>query len=348
MKRTAVVVGLTLTILLSMTVTAMATEYYFKFKIDSRDELQKLTRVISIDNVRDGEVWAYANDSEMAEFEQLGYDWTELPHPGTLYKPKCSSNLKAIQSWDVYPTYSGYVAMMYQFETDYPNLCQIVDIGSSVNGRALLYARISDNVDIEEDEPEVMYTATMHADETTGYALMLRMIDSLLSAYGTDPEITDMVDNMEIWINPLANPDGCYDGGDPDVISNPTRYNANGVDLNRNYPDPEDGQHPDGHSWQPETVVMMDFAVAHSMAISTNYHGGAEVVNYPWDTWVKRHADDSWYIDISRAYADSVHNHSPSTYMDDLNNGITNGYDWYTIAGGRQDYMNYWHGCREV
>jgi hypothetical protein len=82
--------------------------------------------------------------------------------------------------------------------------------------------------------------------------------------------------------------------------------------------------------------------------IAANIHGGAEVVNYPWDTWSRRHVDDLWYIDISRAYADSAQYYSPSGYLTDLNNGITNGYDWYTTSGNRQDYMNWWHHCREV
>jgi hypothetical protein len=34
--------------------------------------------------------------------------------------------------------------------------------------------------------------------------------------------------------------------------------------------------------------------------------------------------------------------------MTDLDNGVTNGYQWYSISGGRQDYMNYFHHCREV
>ncbi|MBK6966466.1 MAG: hypothetical protein IPH20_21865 [Bacteroidales bacterium] len=63
------------------------------------------------------------------------------------------------------------------------------------------------------------------------------------------------------------------------------RYNINGVDLNRNYPDPEDGDHPDGYAWQPETVAFMNFAGQHDFVAAANFHGGVEVVNYPWDTW---------------------------------------------------------------
>ncbi|MGH8014994.1 MAG: M14 family zinc carboxypeptidase, partial [Candidatus Zixiibacteriota bacterium] len=156
-----------------------------------------------------------------------------------------------------------------------------------------------------------------------------------------------MVNNMEIWINPLANPDGTYRTGN-NSVSGAIRYNANLKDLNRNYPDPQDGDHPDGSAWQPETIAMMNIATQHSWIISANFHGGAEVVNYPWDTWVIRHADDQWYIDVCRQYAESCQAHAPAGYMNDLNDGITNGYDWYEVNGGRQDYMNYWRGCREI
>jgi hypothetical protein len=326
---------------------ARKTETYFKFKVESRQELDQLTKIISIDNVKNGIVFAYANDSEFQAFEKLGYEFEILPYPSILVEPQMASTKDGLRDWDTYPTYGAYVDMMNQFAIDYPDICVIVNIGSSVEGRDLLFAKISDNVDVEEDEPEVMHTATMHGNETTGYVLMLRLIDSLLVAYGTDSLITRMVDSCEIWINPLANPDGTYNGGDH-TVSGATRYNANGVDLNRNFPDPQDGDHPDGHPWQPETIAMMDLAEAHSFVISANHHGGAEVVNYPWDTWAQLHADDDWFIDISRMYADSAQYYSPSGYLNDLNNGITNGYAWYTINGGRQDYMNWWHGCREV
>ena len=237
--------------------------------------------------------------------------------------------------------------LLCKLKSRWIDICAVVNAGSSVQDRDILFVRISDNVASEENEPGVLYTSTMHGDETVGYILMLRLIDSLLVAYGSDPRITDLVDNMEIWINPLANPDGTYHSGNSTVVG-ATRYNANGVDLNRNFPDPDEGEHPDGRAWQPETEAMMAFASAHSIVLSANFHGGVEVVNYPWDTWSRRHPDDSWFQYISREYADTAQAYSPAGYMDYLDNGITNGWDWYPVSGGRQDFMTYWYGCRET
>jgi hypothetical protein len=122
------------------------------------------------------------------------------------------------------------------------------------------------------------------------------------------------------------------------------------VDPNRNYPDPVDGDHPDGEAWWLETRTMMAFASVRHFVLSANFHGGAEVVNYPWDTWCPPHLhpDDAWFQALSRAYATNAQVAGPAGYMTDLNNGITNGCDWYLITGGRQDYMTYWQGGREV
>lgn len=339
--------GLLILFCFSALISARPVEHYFKFDISDRKELSTITKYISIDNVKGLTVYAYATDRQLEKFNTLGYTYEILPHPGTLIDPKMSTDKADVKEWDVYPTYDAYVSMMYQFETDYPGLCEIVDIGGTIEGRRLLYAKISTNVGIEEDEPEVMYTSSMHGDETAGYVLMLRLIDYFLTNYGSDPFVTRMVDSCEIWINPLANPDGTYAGGNSSVYS-ATRGNANGVDINRNFKDPEDGDHPDGNAWQPETIAMMDFSSEHSFTISANFHGGAEVVNYPWDTWSRLCADNDWWVMVSRDYADSAQYYSPSGYLTDLNNGITNGYAWYSVAGGRQDFMNYFRHCREV
>ncbi len=323
-------------------------EVYFQFNHPGQKILSELINQISVDNFSEDLVYAYANEKEFDKFLNYGISYEVLTPPSMLYpaKMKSSVNLKEVNDWDFYPTYDAYIDMMEQFETDYPELCTVFSIGQSIQGRELLVAKISDNIGTNEGEPQFLYTSSMHGDELTGYVLTLRLIDYLLSNYGSDPKVDNLVNNLEIWINPLANPDGTFYGGN-NTVNGAIRYNSNWVDLNRNYADPEDGPHPDGNEWQQETVMFMQMAEANQFIAGANFHGGAEVCNYPWDTWAQLAADDDWWQYVCHEWADTAQYYSPSGYLNGFDDGITNGYAWYSISGGRQDYMNFFHQCRE-
>jgi murein tripeptide amidase MpaA len=292
-------------------------EVYFSFKTSSGDLIRELTNIVSIDNVDGTTVYAYASENEYNQFLSYNLKHSILPKPGELIIPAMSDRLDEITDWNVYPTYEAYVNMMTQYAANYPSICKLIDAGNTVQGRKILLVKISDNVNVREAEPQFLYTSTIHGDETTGYVLMLRLIDSLLTAYGTNPRITNIVNNAEIWINPNANPDGTYHGGN-NTVNGATRYNANGYDLNRNFPDPVNGVHP---NQQQETAVFRNLAEQNNFVLCANFHGGTEVVNYPWDTWTSgypdyvSHADDNWYQFISHLYADTCQAYSPSNYM---------------------------------
>jgi PKD repeat protein len=321
-------------------------EVYFSFQLNDLSQISALTQKISISNIQGNIVYAYANQSEFTDFTSSGFDYEVLTAPSELFPVQMTDDPKQVLTWNYYPTYPAYEALMQQFATDHPDICKLITIATLASGRKILALRISDNVNTQENEPEFLYSSTIHGNETTGYILMLHLADYLLSGYQSDSRITNMVNNFDIVICPLANPDGTYHGGN-NTVNGATRYNANNVDMNRNYPDPRRGQHPDGNVWQPETVAFMSFAGFNTFTMGANFHGGAEVVNYPWDTWPKLTADDAWWQYTSRGYADTVHVNAPSGYMNQLDNGITNGYAWYEISGGRQDYMNYYQYCRE-
>ena len=248
---------------------------------------------------------------------------------------------------DFYPTYEAYVELMQSFASTYPELCEIINIGTLDSGRELLVAHLGDSVTADEDEPNFLYTSTMHGDETAGFPIMLQLIDYLLCNYDEVEQVTELMDNINIYINPLANPDGAYTS-DNSTVANATRRNANFVDLNRNFPDPEDGMNPDNRPTQQETQFFIDFAEANDIHLSCNIHGGAEVVNYPWDTWRNDPADLSWWIQSCRDYADAAQANGPAGYMTRFDDGITNGFDWFEVNGGRQDLMNYFVRAREM
>ena len=74
---------------------------------------------------------------------------------------------------------------------------------------------------------------------------------------------------------------------------------------------------------------IYEFGRFHSiLGMSCNFHTGAEVFNYPWDTWNNLTADDGWWQNVASMYADTVHDYSSPGYFDYLNNGITNGWDF--------------------
>ena len=321
-------------------------EVYFSFQLDDLTKLSEFSRAISISSIKGNTVYAYANRKEFSSFSNKNKDFTVLTAPSELYPVPMSSDLKQVLTWNYYPTYDAYIVLMQQFATLHPAICKLITITTLASGRKIQALRITDNVNTEENEPEFLYTSSIHGDELTGAILMLHLVDYLLSSYGTDTRITNMVNNFDIVICPLANPDGTYAGGNS-TVNGATRYNANNIDLNRNYPDPQAGQHPDGNVWQPETVAFMNFAAQNTFTMGVNFHGGAEVVNYPWDTWSKLSADDAWWKFVCKEYADTVHHNSPVGYMTLYPSGITNGYAWYQVTGGRQDYMNYFHHCRE-
>lgn len=225
----------------------------------------------------------------------------------------------------------------------YPDHCTLERWGTLPSGRQILALRVTDLGASNQARPQVLCSATMHGDETAGYWLLLKLAEHLIT---TNPG--NILKDLDIFINPLANPDGAFRRGNENLRS-ATRGNAANVDLNRNYPDPDDGPHPDGHDYQPETKIFMRAAREHSFDLAINLHGGAEVFNYPWDTYRDRHPDTEWWRRISRDFASRAQTASGrGGYFNDRHNGVTNGHDWYPISGSRQDYMNYYHRCREA
>src|SRR6056297_903486 len=211
---------LTFSILLSTIFAVFSQqEYYFKFKIDEKGELEDITRMVSIDNVDGKIVYAYANEEQLEKFKhKTTYALRMIEHPHSRAKTvKMANTVEEMSNWDKYPTYDVYVQMMNDFANDYPGITSLQNIGTTVDGRDLLVLKISDNVSQQEDEPEFFYTSTIHGDETAGFIFMLRFIDSLLTNYGANYEITNYVNSIEIHVNPNANPDGTYNGGDSTV-----------------------------------------------------------------------------------------------------------------------------------
>ena len=258
-----------------------------------------------------------------------------------------ASTVAEMASWDRYPTYDTYLAMMQQWANDFPTLCHVDTIGTSIQGRLILSMYIEPQTDNDLYRPEFFYSSTIHGDEVTGYVMMLRLIDTLLHGYGSNPQYTDLINRTRISINPLANPDGTYRRSN-NTVQGSMRYNANWVDLNRNYPDPFN---PTKDPLPQENAAMIAYVSAHNFRLSANLHGGAEVMNYPWDSFTssqQAHPYADWWVDVCRRFVDTSRTYNSNHFTDTYNCGYTAGGDWYIISGGRQDYMNAVHNCLEL
>ena len=162
--------------------------------------------------------------------------------------------------------------------------------------------KVTKNPDLEEDEPEVRYIAAMHGDEVVGKEMCVNLLHHLVDSYGVDPRITALVDTTEIWLLPSMNPDG---------TALNQRYNASGIDLNRNFPDQFTDAVDSTMGRAIETAHVMNWGYAHATNLSANFHGGALVANYPFDgtpTGESIYAtapDDALLRSLSRSYVDT-------------------------------------------
>lgn len=255
-------------------------------------------------------------------------------------------------SWNRYPTWGAYVATMDTFQSQFPNICKIEPIlNHTTANHKILAAHISNNLQERGNKPAFFYTSTMHGDEPVGYYLLLRLIEYLLNNYDSDPQVQNIINNVDLWICPIENPDGTYRNHNDSLGQSPysTRSNYSRIDLNRSYPIVYVPFNGNG-DYPSEVQAMLDFGMAHNFTMSANFHGGAEVYNYPWDTWEssnKIHADDLWWQYVGHNFANTCHAQNDN-YMQDLDDGVVRGSDWYTTVGSRQDCYNYFLGCREV
>ena len=321
-------------------------EYYFTLSVDDPAKIQAISKICSIDGTDGRTVIAYANQREYEKLLQAGYQ-PELQTPPSLRANVTMWDGDGTYNWDTYLTYPQYVSMMEEFPSKALNdrTCTLINLGtlSTSNHRQLLGVRINNGS--PEGKPKFLYTSTMHGDEVTGMILMLRLIDELCTS--TDSRILSLLNDVDIYIFPLTNPDGTYKGGN-NTVNSAQRYNGNNIDLNRNYKDYHQGVHPDGNNYEDETIWTMAFGDENLFTMSANYHGGAEVMNYPWDAVYDDHADRDWYEYVCTEYV-QIARQTYSSYMTDTyNDGVTGGADWYVITGSRQDYMNAYAQCREV
>ncbi|KAB1270312.1 Carboxypeptidase M [Camelus dromedarius] len=156
---------------------------------------------------------------------------------------------------------------------------------------------------------------------------------------------------------PSMNPDGFEAVQKPDCFYNKGRHNSNYYDLNRNFPDAFEFNDV---SRQPETVAVMKWLNTETFVLSANLHGGALVASYPFDNGVPATGtlysrsltpDDDVFQYLAHTYASrnpTMKERNPCKAKLESQSGIINGYFWYPLRGGMQDYNYIWAQCFEI
>ena len=231
-----------------------------------------------------------------------------------------------------YRNYSEIRDILLQTVADHPEIAALYDIGDSwektagISNRDILAIKISDNVGVEEGEPEFLLMALHHAREWPTSETALHIILNLTDGYGVDDRISWLIDNREIWIVPVVNPDGLdFALTDDNWWRKNRRDNLDdnfGVDLNRNYNGSENGD-PLG-AWggagtsnltssdvycgeapfsEPETQAIRDLARAHDFQIAFDFHTYDDSVMWPWGYTANLTKDDEYLVDIGQQLA---------------------------------------------
>jgi hypothetical protein len=259
------------------------------------------------------------SEEEMDTLIQDGFAFTI-----TQTEQQLKGNLRSSKDLEGYRTYDEVLLELLDYQAQYPDLCKLYNIGSSLgfeyseegNSNYDDYAhdiwalKVSDNVEIEEDEPNFYYMGAHHAREPISTEVVMTVLEHFMDNYGMDTEITENIQNSQIWFVPIVNPDGhkvvlteldvwwrknIRDNNENGVFNTDNYYGNgdDGVDLNRNYSWQwaTSGASGDWNSptyygstgfSEPETTSIKNLIDAHHFVAGISYHSYSELVLFPF------------------------------------------------------------------
>jgi len=211
----------TLTVLCALLLTLQvlsAKEVVRITKPDSKTVLQLNNAGYDIASQRPGEYIDLVVTEEQKQ--QLSQSYNLIV---TQTEEKLKTNLKGDKEISGYRTYGSMLTELQQLVAQYPNILKLEKLGNShgfnyaaagftnydtYNQHNIWAVKLSDNVSVEEDEPNYFFMGSQHAREPLGLETCLKILHSLVDNYGTNAAMTERVNSTQIWFLPLINPDG--------------------------------------------------------------------------------------------------------------------------------------------
>ncbi len=291
-------------------------EMEIRIFLSGQEDFEKLRSLrLNGDIYPDGKALFYVVPQELQNIKELGLSYEVQKEDLNEYFKDFWLNR------DEYHSYDEIIQVMNSLAFGYSGICRKYIYGTSVEGRELSALKISDNVGIDESEPEVGFDGGIHGDEIGASENLIRFAQHLCESYGVDPEITDLIDTREIWLYIMVNPDGRV---------HMSRANANGVDLNRDwgYMWNGEGSSPGAYS-QVESKALRSCFYDNQFVVHTTYHSGTEYVSYPW-SYRPDQCPDQAHIDQLASVYSSVSGYANLTYQQGYNG-------MYPINGSSKD-----------
>lgn len=271
------------------------------------------------------------------------------------YAPQVPTNFQ-LGSMAGYYTYQEYLDILDDMRSQFPNLITeraAVSDTLTHEGRPLYFVKISNNPSVEQSKPRVLYTALHHAREPGSLSETIFFMWYILENYGVDPEITYLVDELELFFLPMINPDGYIENetNDPNgggmfrKNKNPNIGSSNpGVDLNRNYSyqwnttgvssDENSDVFPGVSPFsEPETKNIKKIAEKWNVEFALNAHTHGGMMLFPYGATENDFAADHTYF---TAIGDQMVSYN--NYLNQKSSGL------YPASGDSDDFLYHDHG----
>ncbi|MBA3888653.1 MAG: peptidase, partial [Acidobacteria bacterium] len=108
-----------------------------------------------------------------------------------------------------YHTYDETVVLLRSWAAKYSELVDLYSVGMSLEGREIWQITIASRSGLSHtDRPAMFIEGGRHAGEISGIEATLYFINHVLTRYGSDPDITALVDTKTLYARPINNPDG--------------------------------------------------------------------------------------------------------------------------------------------
>jgi len=263
--------------------------------VDNQEQASQVRQLnLNFDVYSSNKIRAYVVPKEISEIEAAGLSFKVEIEDLNAYS---QNQMNTEEEWH---TYQEIIDEADNLVATFPAICEKHIFGTSLGGRELAALKISDNVSVDENEAEIMFDGGIHGDEYCGAENLIRFAMDICNDYGTDPDITNLIDNREIWLYLMVNPDGRV---------NVIRYNNNGVDLNRDWMYMWNGEGSStGPCSQVESKALRSCMYNNQFVVHTTYHGGTEYISLPWSYRSSQPTDWNHIYQLGGGYA------STSTY----------------------------------